>query len=125
MQLVANPSFSSDTQKNSDEFSAVNRSQYICPVTGLELNGSFRFYFLYSCGCVFSERAYKTVQNKLSCLKCEKAFTDNDLIVLNPEENDLELNIEKLKVRKEAAARAVSLNLISKLIVLIPRDLCS
>jgi hypothetical protein len=40
--------------------------------------------------------------------KCEKEFGDNDLIVLNPNSEDLELNMQKLKARKELAAKAVS-----------------
>jgi len=107
LNLVANPSFESNKQENGDEFTALNRSQYICGITGLELNGSFKFYFVFTCGCVFSERAFKTIQNsKSKCLKCEKEFGDNDLIVLNPNSEDLELNMQKLKARKELAAKA-------------------
>lgn len=105
LNLVDNPSYDKNRQETSDEFRALNKSQYICPVTGLEANGSFKFYFLFSCGCVFSERAYKAIENKSRCLKCEKEFTDNDLIVVNPSEEDIEINFEKLKLRKELAAK--------------------
>lgn len=104
--LVDNPGYDENKQENGDEFRALNKAQYICPVTGLELNGSFKFYFLFSCGCVFSERAYKTIQNKFRCLKCEKVFGENDLIILNPTEEEIEINISKLKHRKELAAQA-------------------
>lgn len=107
LKLVPNPAFESNKQENADETSSLNRSKYICPVTGLELNGSFKFYFLISCGCVFSERAYKTLQsNKLRCLACEKPFVENDLIILNPDEGDIEINLVKIKKRKELAAQA-------------------
>lgn len=106
LNLADNPSYESNKQETSDEFSALNKSQYICPVTGLELNGSFQFYFLFNCGCVFSKRAFKTLQNKFKCLTCEGEFKENDLIILNPGEEDVELNLSKLKLRKELAAQA-------------------
>lgn len=106
LSLVSNPSYISNKQENADESAVLTKSQYICPVTGLELNGSFKFYYLFNCGCVFSERAYKTIQNKFKCLKCEKVFGHNDLIILNPDDEDIELNLTKLKHRKELAAQA-------------------
>ncbi len=110
LNLVSNPAFDANKQENADETSSLNRSKYICPVTGLELNGSFKFYFPLSCGCAFSERAYKTLsQTKLRCLKCDKEFVENDLIILNPDEEDIELNLAKIKKRKEAVAQAVSI----------------
>ncbi len=64
---------------------------------------------MYSCGCVFSERAYKSIQStNLKCIKCEKSFNNYDLIVLNPSsDEDSDSNKEKLKLRKESLAKAV------------------
>ena len=105
---MANPSFNGNKQENSDELSEMNRAQWICPITGLEMNGTFKFFALFNCGCVFSERAYKTIQSstKLNCLKCEKPFTLNDMITLNPNEEELEQNKSKHEKRKELAAKA-------------------
>lgn len=106
---MANPSWNSNKQENSDELSEMNRAQWICPITGLEMNGTFRFFALFNCGCVFSERAYKTIQSstKLNCLKCEKAFTLNDLIIINPsDDEELEQNKNKHEMRKEASLKA-------------------
>ncbi len=112
LNLVSNPAFDANKQENADETSSLSRSKYICPITGLEMNGSFKFYFPLSCGCVFSERAYKTLSHsRLKCLKCDKAFIENDLIIINPDEEDIELNLVKLKTRKELAAQAVSVTL--------------
>jgi hypothetical protein len=108
LNLVSNPSFNINKQENSGEQSEMNRSQWICPITGLEMNGSFKFFALFNCGCVFSERAYKTIQSstKLNCLKCEKAFEPTDMIILNPTcPEDLELNVTKFETRKESAAK--------------------
>lgn len=109
LNLVANPSWNSNKQENSDEVSEMNRAQWICPITGLEMNGTFRFFALFNCGCVFSERAYKTIQSatKLNCLKCEKPFTQNDLIILNPnDDEEMEQNKIKCEKRKEAMLKA-------------------
>ena len=37
-------------------------SMYQCPVTGLEMNGIFKFVFSFSTGKVVSERAVKVLQ---------------------------------------------------------------
>lgn len=117
MNLVANPSYDSNKQENSDEVSEMNRGLWICPITGLEMNGTYKFFALFNCGCVFSERAYKTIQSstKLNCLKCEKPFTQNDLIILNPNDGDeLEQNKAKSAKRKEILAKAKAEKLLSK-----------
>lgn len=71
-------------------------SKYICPVAGVEMNGKYRFCFIWTCGCVLSERAMKEVPSDV-CHKCGKAFDQENVIVLNGEENDL----ERLKVAME------------------------
>ena len=117
MNLVANPSYDSNKQENSDEVSEMNRGLWICPITGLEMNGTYKFFALFNCGCVFSERAYKTIQSstKLNCLKCEKPFTQNDHIILNPNDGDeLEQNKAKSAKRKEILAKAKAEKLLSK-----------
>jgi hypothetical protein len=95
----------------------MNRGLFICPLTGLEMNGTFKFFALFNCGCVFSERAYKTIQSstKLNCLKCEKPFTLNDLIILNPnDKDDLEQNKTKCEKRKEIMAKAKAEKIANK-----------
>lgn len=120
LNLTDNPSFSYDVSKQADD-----KSMFICPITGLEMNGVYRFFFLHSCGCVFSERAFKTISSSISngsssasavapeikCIKCEKVYNDKiDLIVINPEEKDLEINREKLKLRKETTGKNAKKN---------------
>ena len=113
LNLTPNPSFDINKQENGDESSALSKSQWICPLSGLEMNGSYKFYFLYTCGCVFSERAYKTIQanSQSKCIKCEKSFNENDLIILNPKEDDLLFNQSKLIARRENAIKAVGLTI--------------
>ena len=68
------------------------------------MNGSYKFYFLYTCGCVISERALKSMQSDetMKCLKCDKVYDRKlDLIVLNGSDDDVKVNQEKFNLRKE------------------------
>lgn len=101
LELQKNPNLSKDVVAEA-ETSSLNKAQWICPITGLEINGMFKFYCIFSCGCVFSERAYKGVNNlNLKCLKCDRPYEDNDLIILNPNEEDLKTNERKIETRKD------------------------
>lgn len=106
LNLTPNPSYDSNRQENGDESNTINKTQWICSITGLEMNGSFKFYCLFSCGCVFSERAYKSINSSnFKCIRCEKTYGENDLITINPTEEEIETNIIKMKGRKEAIAK--------------------
>ncbi|XP_021931361.1 protein RTF2 homolog [Zootermopsis nevadensis] len=67
LKLTPNPAFKPSAEKG-DEYIDCHLAPYICPVVGIEMNGKFRFVFLWGCGCVMSERALKEVKSKL-CLK--------------------------------------------------------
>lgn len=104
LSLVENPSFS---VSNSEDSNVINKSKWICPISGLEMNGSFKFYFLFSCGCVFSDRAYKQInQTNLKCLKCDRDFNENDLIIINANEEEMLLNKKKMQARKEQKSKS-------------------
>ncbi|XP_034237138.1 replication termination factor 2 [Thrips palmi] len=96
LRLTPNPSFKTDAEKG-DGYIDRATSPYICPLTGLEVTGRFRFIFLWSCGCVFAERAMKEVKAK-SCLKCQAPFNEEDIIILNGTEEE----VDGLRVRLEA-----------------------
>lgn len=49
-----------------DESKDGQSSPFICALSGLEMSGLFRFIALWTCGCVFSERALKAIKDK-SC----------------------------------------------------------
>jgi hypothetical protein len=40
--------------------------------------------------------------------KCDKVYTENDLIIINPNQEEIQLNKKKLLARKEIANKAVS-----------------
>jgi hypothetical protein len=58
-------------------------SQYHCPITGLEMNGRYKFIFFLTCGCVMSERAYRNVTDG-QCPACGREYSKMDCIHINP-----------------------------------------
>lgn len=53
---------------------------YICPISGLEMTGKFRFVFLWSCGCVLAERALKEVKQNLCHMVISEYYNDKKII---------------------------------------------
>lgn len=86
LQLTANPAYNAS---NDTAIAGEDRivSKFICPVTGLEMNGRYRFCYLLKCGCVFAERALNEIKDGI-CLKCGKTYASDDIIPLNGTEDD-------------------------------------
>lgn len=101
LQLTVNPAHTaeSDTAIAGEDKKI---SQYICPVTGLEMNGHYRFCYLLGCGCVFAERALNEIKDGL-CVKCGKTYAPDDVIPLNGTEEDIEHLQKKMEQRRLAA----------------------
>ncbi|KAH9422284.1 Protein RTF2 [Dermatophagoides pteronyssinus] len=94
-----------DDQNKSTESNGANEYKYVCPIVGLEMNGNYKFMYFRQCGCVVSERAIKEVKSQV-CLSCNKPFTDDDLIVLNGDDDEIEdlknrMTIRRNKVKEE------------------------
>lgn len=53
------------------------------------------------------------MKNNKIIFQCEQSYSENDLIIINPSDEDFELNKQKQKLRKEAIAKTVSLFLIN------------
>ncbi|XP_067002928.1 replication termination factor 2 [Anabrus simplex] len=98
LKLTPNPAFKPSAEKG-DAYIDRQTAPYICPVIGLEMNGKFRFAFLWSCGCVVSERALKEVKTQV-CHKCQQPFTVEDVIILNGTAEDAELMQKRLEIRQ-------------------------
>lgn len=96
LKLTKNPAFKDSEHTGGDV--GDGSSPYICPISGLEMSGKFRFIFLWSCGCVLAERALKEVKQNL-CHMCQQPFTDNDVVILNGTEEDIEQLQNKMAVR--------------------------
>ncbi|XP_050456788.1 replication termination factor 2 [Cataglyphis hispanica] len=99
LNLTPNPAFDGDKAEKGDGYTDRDKSPYICPVIGLEMNGKYKFCFLWSCGCVISERALKEVKSKL-CHKCQQPFEEMDIVILNAEGDDVELMKKRAIDRK-------------------------
>lgn len=63
LNLTINPTYKDVETK--EKSSTIGTSPFICPVIGLEMTGKFRFVAIWSCGCVFSERALKQINTKI------------------------------------------------------------
>jgi len=70
--------------------------QFVCPASLTEFNGLNKFILLWSCGCVFSEKAFIETHDKSQnkCLLCNKPFGKEDIISLNM------TSAEQEKIRK-------------------------
>ncbi|PBC28784.1 replication termination factor 2 [Apis cerana] len=105
LNLTPNPAFDGNKAKKGDCYADEGKSPYICPLIGLEMNGKYKFCFLWSCGCVMSERALKEVKSKI-CHQCQQPFTEEDIVIINAEGNDLKLMEENMILRKIAKKKS-------------------
>lgn len=129
LNLTSNPAFEGNKAKKGDCYIDERKSPYICPLIGLEMNGKYKFCFLWSCGCVMSERALKEVRSKVGsfiisiiikrnilrflcynvfqiCHQCQQPFTETDIVIINAEGDDLKLMEENMTQRKTAQKRS-------------------
>ncbi|XP_015791440.1 protein RTF2 homolog [Tetranychus urticae] len=74
-------------------------SRYICPVTGLEMNGKYKFCYLQTCGCVLSDRGMREVKSE-TCHKCGKPFSEDDVVVLNGSDEEVKLARAKMEEKR-------------------------
>lgn len=77
----------------------ISGSKFQCPVTGLEVNGKFKFFALRKCGHVLSARALKEVSSA-SCAVCYVPFTELEKIPLNGSEDEVRLLRERMEAEK-------------------------
>lgn len=106
LQLTENPAAKeANCAEKGDGYIDMQVADYICPVSSIEMNGKYRFCFLWSCGCVFSERALKEIKAQ-NCHKCGQPFTSIDIVTMNGTEEDLTHNTEKMDARKMRAKLA-------------------
>ncbi|XP_043464389.1 replication termination factor 2 [Leptopilina heterotoma] len=111
LNLTSNTASSSKKVDQGDGCVDGVHNPYICPIIGLEMSGKFKFCFLWSCGCVMSERAIKEIKTNI-CHKCQQPFTENDVVIMNAEDDDLRKMEERLVIRK--AERKASKKKIKK-----------
>ncbi|XP_053984704.1 replication termination factor 2 [Hylaeus volcanicus] len=105
LNLTSNPAFDANKAEKGDCYADGGKSPYICPIIGLEMNGKYKFCFLWSCGCVMSERALKEIKST-TCHQCQQSFTETDVIIINAEGDDLKLMEKNMPIRKVAQKKS-------------------
>lgn len=113
LNLAPNPAFDAEANANETSNDARN-APFICSLIGLEMSGKFRFVGLWTCGCVFSERALKEIKTNV-CSVCQIPFKEADVVVLNGTEEDMDLmqtrmeaRVARLKAEKKAKSEKKS-----------------
>ena len=111
LQLETNPAFNGEEASVGDGgYNDSSKAKWICPLTSVEMNGRFPFVFDWSNGKVLSRKAYKM-------LKADEALAilEENLIILNPDENDedamftkMEARRARVKLAKKAAKKKLS-----------------
>ncbi|KAI8882321.1 DUF602-domain-containing protein [Backusella circina FSU 941] len=110
LNLTPNPAYN---DKGADSTTMGNlerdvKSKFICPISMKEMNGKHRFVYLDSCGCVFAEQALKEVPGH-ECVSCNKPYEASNVIVINPNKEELEtmkLALEEKKAKAKAEKKA-------------------
>lgn len=102
LDLVANPAYNSIRRDATGDGYYVDKlvSEWICPVTGLEMNGRFRFVVAFSTGKVVSERAIKVLQKDPNEAG---RYRDEDLVLLNPAEEAIDEQTAMMVARRAKA----------------------
>ncbi|KAL4236309.1 Protein RTF2 [Mactra antiquata] len=99
LNLTENKTYTNSKSEKGDGYIDTQDAKYICPIVGIEMNGMYRFSFLWSCGCVLSERALKEIKGE-ACHKCGKAYKETDIVPLNGSEEEVEVLRSKLEEKR-------------------------
>ena len=81
----------------------INDNGYIqCQISREEFSGLNKFYFLWTCGCIFSKTTIDELHMKDKCLICNTPFNKyNDMISLNyNKKQKMEIQKELLGIKK-------------------------
>lgn len=77
LRMTENPAFRAARDAASQQTNEDGACPFVCPATGREMNGNFRFLYLRGCGCVLSAQACREVDTD-TCLKCGQARAGRD-----------------------------------------------
>ncbi|XP_062575719.1 replication termination factor 2-like [Saccostrea cucullata] len=105
LKLTENKGYGRPKSEKGDSYIDTQDAKYICPVVGITMNGKHGFSFIWSCGCVLSDRALKEVKSDI-CHKCNSKFSRDDVITLNGSDEEFERLQQRMKTRKEQAKLA-------------------
>lgn len=103
LQLQDNPAFDANRKSVGDgQYNDALVSPWICPVTGLEMNGRFKFVFSFANGKVVAERAVKVLRK--DSVEAQH-FKEQDIVVVNAEEEELDL-MNSMMIARQARIKA-------------------
>jgi len=81
-------------------------SPYECLITGRPINGQYAFSAIKTCGHVFSEKGLQQSKSQtLACIICQKSYTLDDIVQLNPDkptQEALKLKLQQSNKEKKA-----------------------
>uniref|UniRef100_UPI00358EC1A0 replication termination factor 2 n=1 Tax=Myxine glutinosa TaxID=7769 RepID=UPI00358EC1A0 len=100
LKLTENPAWlGGQMDRKGDKYEDLHAARFICPISGLEMNGKHRFCFLHGCKCVIAERALKEIKTE-TCPQCGAGFTKNQLIMLNGTVEEIEVLGQRMEERR-------------------------
>lgn len=102
LKLKANPAYQPNIALNNKLLHGENHmSRWVCPITNREMNGHAKFVYLVRCGHVFNDQALANIKSN-ECLECSATFVDDEIIPLNPKQEDIVKLKERLATLKAA-----------------------
>jgi len=105
VNFKVNPAYDALGEKqNTTIVDIAQDAPFVCPITGLEVGGNYKFHCIKSCGCAISDRALRECPSEL-CLNCGKPFNKDDVIPLNPTEEELKELKKNTKQREKTRKR--------------------
>uniref|UniRef100_A0A7E4VQH7 Replication termination factor 2 n=1 Tax=Panagrellus redivivus TaxID=6233 RepID=A0A7E4VQH7_PANRE len=111
LKLTDSTTYDANAAEKGDVYIDYNDSPFVCPITGINMNGVYNFVVNWQCGCVFSEKAMAEIKGDL-CHGCNGPLDKVNIIQLNPEGEVLKEYEERVaaeaaaKKAKKAAAKA-------------------
>lgn len=103
LKLTKNPEFLNGSAiEKQNSFMDKIACKYICPITRLEMNGKSRFVALWRCGCAFSEKALKEMNDRC-CPCCSKVYKAEEVVVLNGGAEDNVGRVSELSKRRKVS----------------------
>uniref|UniRef100_A0A0R3RQ60 Replication termination factor 2 n=1 Tax=Elaeophora elaphi TaxID=1147741 RepID=A0A0R3RQ60_9BILA len=100
LKLTDNKEYKEIGADKGDIYKDHNIAPFCCPVTGISMNGNYPFTVNWQCGCVISGKAIEEVKPDV-CHGCGGPFSKDDLIILNPPEDILEIYKKLEEERRE------------------------
>ncbi|KAK6106600.1 Rtf2 RING-finger family protein [Brugia pahangi] len=102
LKLTDNKEYKESGADKGDIYKDHNIAPFCCPVTGISMNGNHSFTVNWRCGCVISGKAIEEVKPDV-CHGCGGSFSKDDLILLNPPQDVLEIykQVEEERLKRK------------------------